>query len=93
MKKIVIIEGLETSKVSPYEHPSVLAKRAEISAEINKHVVQKPVYDRWNSEVIKAEKAKYKKLSKESKESFLKELLTKFIKDIPNWNFTVTQCK
>ncbi len=93
MKTVVIIEGLETSKVSPYEHPSVLAKKAEVRAEINKHLVKPPVFDRWNSDVIKAEKAKYKKLSVNEKESFLKDLLTMFIKNMPNWNFTVSQAK
>lgn len=93
MKTVVIIEGFETSKVSPYEHPSVLAKRAEVRAEINKYIVKPPVYDRWNSDVIKAEKVKYKKLTQVEKESFLKDLLTMFIKNMPNWNFTVSQAK
>ena len=97
MKTVVIIEGFETSKVSPYEHPSVLAKRAEVLAEINKYCYPKgiPKAPLSYTEIkeIKTHKASYKKLSLDIKESFLKDLLSKFIKDMPNWNFTVSQAK
>lgn len=94
MKKVVIIDGIESNKLSPWEHPSVLAKRAEVRAEINKYVVKPVVYEHRNTSVeIKAAKEAYKKLSKESKDTFLNELLQRAISNLPNWNFKVSQCK
>lgn len=94
MQKVVIIDGLDSSKLSPYEHPSVLAKKAEIQAEINKHKVIPVVYQHRNTSVeIKEAKLAYKKLTQAVKDSFLSDLLKRAISDMPNWNFRVTQCK
>ena len=97
MKTVVIIEGLETSKVSPYEHPSVLAKKAEVRAEINKYCYPKGTSKSsmlyMDRKVLKEHKKSYKKLSTDMKENFLKDILTMFIKNMPNWNFTVSQAK
>lgn len=93
MVRVSIIDGIETNKVSPYDHPAVLAKRAEVRAEINAHKVKPVIYEHRNSPAdIKLEKKKYKKVSQIDKDNFLNEILTKFIKNMPNWNFTVRQC-
>lgn len=93
MVKVSIIDSLESNKISPWDHPSVRAKRAEVQFEINQDTVKKLVFDRSTRAEIKLEKAKYSKLKRESKDTFLREILERAIKNMPNWNLIVKQSK
>lgn len=93
MIKVSIIDALESNKVSPYDHPSVRAKRAEVQFEINQDTVKKPVFERSTRKEIKLEKSKYSKVDRKSKDTFLREILERAIKNMPNWNFRVSQAK
>ena len=94
MKKVVVIDGIESNKLSPWEHPSVLAKSAEVRAEINQNIVKPVVYEHRNTSAeIKAAKKEYKKITQEAKETFLGELIQRALSNLPNWNLRVTQCK
>lgn len=93
MVRVSIIDSLESNKISPWDHPSVRAKRAEVQYEINQNTVKKPVFDRSHISEIKQEKLKYKKVKRTDKDTFLREILERAIKNMPNWNFTVKQAK
>lgn len=91
MQKVVIIDGeLASGKQSPYEHPAVLAKKAEVQREINSTVLPKGTPKAPKSyqekQELKAHKRSYKKLDELSKQTLLADILNR---EIPNMNVVV----
>lgn len=98
VKRVVIIEDMEVSKVSPYETPKVLAEKAAVRAETNSSVIEHvdfSQYEKTDAErsVLKQAKLAYNKIKTNFKEreALIKEIISH---RPPNWgSIRVILCK
>ncbi len=82
MIKVVIIDQAENTKIDQYQHPAILAKRAEIQHELNQSLlkpIDRTIYEKSEGdiELLKLAKKQYKKNNnKQLKEELMKEILS-----------------